>query len=69
MFMLSHAQIVNALGVAALAEATGNKPITVYRWKTRNSIPAEWWVRTVALARQAKVRGVTCEQLAILVAK
>lgn len=67
--MESHTQIVNAIGVDAIADRTGVKPIGVKRWAQRDRIPPEHWVAVVDIARQNRVRGVTYEQLAILVAK
>lgn len=65
--MESHADIVNAIGIDAIANLTGVKPIGVKRWKERNRIPAEYWCSIVEIAKTRKVRGVTLLKLAIWV--
>jgi hypothetical protein len=41
---------------------------TVSKWRTRNSIPAEWWHRLVSTER-AKASGVTTDLLAGLASR
>lgn len=50
--MITHAEIVSALGIEALAGETGRAPIAVRRWLQRNQIPPQYWNAVVRLAKK-----------------
>lgn len=67
---MTHAEIVNALGVQMVfVSVPVKKLVAVKRWEQRNRIPAEYWVRIVALARERRVAGVTYQALAEAIAQ
>jgi len=69
--MITASQIIDALG--GTSEVTrrlaAKRPTTVSSWKTRGSIPPQWWPRLIAIARERQVDVVTLETLASLAAK
>jgi hypothetical protein len=71
----THADIITALGggtklsrgLEALGRTVDRE--TVYAWKLRNRIPADYWPDIVEVARRASVTEITLELLANLNAK
>lgn len=67
--MQSFSEVIDALGgIAAVSEDLGAPYPTVGAWKSRDSIPGEWWQPIV---RVADLRGIpiTLEILAGIAAK
>ena len=64
----SHADVIAALGIAALAREIGVSSKMVGGWKTRNSIPGGWYCAVAAAATVFEARGVTVGLLAHLAA-
>ena len=56
-------------GVTAVAEMLGSPLGTVSAWKSRDSIPAEYWSRLIAAAKARGVDGVSYEALAQIAAR
>ena len=52
----------------AMAEAIGVNVHTARKWRTRDSIPADWWQRILEVA-QADNKPVTADDLARIAAK
>lgn len=65
----SFSEVIVALGERALAEGLDLKPHQPRDWRIRNSIPPEWWGRTVEFAAANGVPDVTLECLAKLAEK
>jgi hypothetical protein len=61
--MKSFRDIIDALGVPALAEAFPAKESHVRVMKARNSIPPEHWGTLIALAEKRGIEGVTFDSL------
>jgi hypothetical protein len=59
------ADIVSALGIAALAREFGHENVsTVSSWRLRDSIPSAHWRRIVEIAEARGVGWITLEALA-----
>jgi len=59
-----HADIVAAFGVAAIAEALGVDYDAARKWRSRDSIPPEYWIALSDWTAQ-QGRPVTLERLAL----
>jgi hypothetical protein len=46
----------------AMAEDIGHTAFAVRQWKTRDRIPAEWWLRVIAAAKKRR-RSIRFEDL------
>lgn len=62
----SHAEVIAAIGTAALARAIGVSEKMVGGWKTRNSIPGGWFRSVERAAHAVGQVGVTVVVLADL---
>jgi len=60
----THAAIIEAIGVAPLAEALDIPASHIRTMKARNSIPVRHWFKTVMAAEAAHLEGVSIELLA-----
>lgn len=59
------ATVLDALGGVTAASISLKLPLgTVSAWKTRNSIPFEYWDRIVTVARRRGEDGITFDALA-----
>ena len=65
--METHKDVLNRLGVDAVAVGLGEKYNTVAKWKQRDSIPADKWIALLALARH-RVK-LSAHDLAVMAAK
>jgi uncharacterized protein YjcR len=50
--------------VDELAEDLGKKPNTVRKWRVRNSVPADEWMRLIQSARARGIERVNADALA-----
>lgn len=63
--MKSVSDVIDALGGVTAASTALKLPLgTVSAWKTRNSIPFEYWDRIVAIAKRRGEGDLTFEALA-----
>jgi hypothetical protein len=63
--MTSFAQIIDLWGPPrSLAGDIGALANTVSKWRQRDFIPPEWWVRVAAAAGRRGFDGVSVEQMA-----
>ncbi|WP_428351821.1 carph-isopro domain-containing protein [Lichenifustis flavocetrariae] len=62
---MSPSDIIEKIGVTFLASALGHKNVsTVSSWKSRGSIPVQYWGDVIAAAQARDVRGITLRVLA-----
>lgn len=61
--MMTFREIIDAFGYASLAAALRLPPGTVSAWKTRGSIPHQYWREIQFEARKRRLRGVTYSAL------
>lgn len=66
--MTTHADILNALGIDAVAAATGKSKPAVLSWRDRSSIPAHVWPEIVEMPGARKA-GATLINLALGIKK
>lgn len=61
----SVSELIDALGASWLARFFGHKnPSTVSGWKSRGTIPPEYWVKIVAAASEKDIPGVSADSMA-----